>query len=306
MNGNNISQASYNMNSKTYIDYYERLKLIATSLFTWEGLDEIGGNSRFLERTLFDYGRAVFVKDEELGYLSIRVNPSDKINIYELPTVVSAWSFGYEKKYPLDEVVYIMNNESQRPTKDTISLFAWRLYEVERTMDVNVKSSKSPIILEGDSKSILTLKNIYEQYDGNQPVIIARKNFNINDKINAIKTDVPLIVNDLMLYKHDIMNEVLTFLGIDNANTDKKERLITDEVNSNNELIKFYLNCFYKTRKRACDEINDKFFNGEEKIKLKVNTEVLDLINASLNDIIDLDNTGEENSNFENVEVEDE
>ena len=59
------------MNNATFIDYFDRLRLIATSIFTWKGLDDVGGNSRFLEQVLFEDGRAVFVEDPELGYLSV-------------------------------------------------------------------------------------------------------------------------------------------------------------------------------------------------------------------------------------------
>ena len=73
----------------------------------------------------------------------------------------------------------------------------------------------------------------------------------------------------------------MTYLGIDNANTDKKERLITDEVESNNEIIKYYLNCFYKTRKKACDEINEKY--GLD-ISIKLNKDVLELLKQNGDD----------------------
>ena len=59
-------------NNKTaYINTFDRLKMLATSIFEWEGLDEIGGDSRFMELILFDYGRAVFVKDETLGLMNL-------------------------------------------------------------------------------------------------------------------------------------------------------------------------------------------------------------------------------------------
>ena len=101
-----------NINNLTYIDYLDRLKLIATSLFTWKGLDEVAGfgASRFLELVLYENGRACFVKDSEKGYLALRVNPSDKLNVYMLPEKVLAWSLGYNKNYLFDDVIYIMNN----------------------------------------------------------------------------------------------------------------------------------------------------------------------------------------------------
>ena len=265
------------INNQTYVDYLDRLKLLATSLFTWEGLDEIAGEgaSRFLELSLYDFGRACFIKDDELGYMALRVNPSDTLNVYQLPTKVQAWSIGYQKQFDFDDVVYIMNNELQLPTARTISQFSYRLYETERTIDVNLISQKTPVLIEGDTKTILTLKNVYMQYSGNTPFIFCNKQFDISNKLNVLRTDAPYLIDKLENHKHEIWNEMLTYLGIDNANTDKKERLITDEVESNNELINYYLNCFYKTRKKACDEINKKFGLN---IKVVLNKEVIDLL----------------------------
>lgn len=276
------------INNKTYVDYLNRLRLIATSLFTWDKLDDYAGTgaSRFLEQCLFDKGRACFVQDSELGFLALNVNPDDKLNVYNLPTKVLAWSIGYNKKFDFDDVVYIMNNELQLPTADTIQLMAYRLYETERTIDTNLIAMKTPVLIEGDTKTILTLKNVYMQYSGNTPFIFGNKQFDISNKLNVLKTDAPYLIDKLELHKHEIWNECMTYLGIDNANTDKKERLITDEVNSNKEIIKYYLNCFYKTRKKACDEINKKY--GLD-ISIKLNKDVLELLKENNNDIINMD-----------------
>lgn len=283
-------------NNATYIDYLNRLRLLATSLFTWENLDEVAGfgASRFLEQSLFDNGRACFVKDDELGFMALKVNPSDKLNVYNLPTRVMAWSIGYEKNYDFDDVVYIMNNELQLPTSQTINLIAYRLYETERTIDTNLIAQKTPVLIEGDTKTILTLKNVYMQYSGNTPFIFGNKQFDISNKLNVLKTDAPYLIDKLTIHKHELWNEALTYLGIDNANTDKKERLITDEVESNNDLINFYLNCFYKTRKQACELINEKFLkDSETKIKISLNKDITDLLNINKDDIINYDNSDE-------------
>ena len=280
------------INNQTYINYLDRLKLIACSLFTWEGLDEVAGfgASRFLEMSLYENGRACFVKDKDLGYLALKVNPSDKLNVYNLPEKVFAWSIGYNKNYKFDDVVYIMNNLLELPTSTTINLFAYRLYETERTIDTNLIAQKTPVLIEGDTKTILTLKNTYMSFAGNTPFIFGNKDYNINQKLNALKTDAPYLIDKLEIHKHEIWNEALTFLGIDNANTDKKERLITNEVESNNELINYYLNCFYKTRKQACDMINEKYGLN---IKIKLNKDVLELLKEE-DLIFNLDNEGVE------------
>ena len=288
-----------NINNLTYIDYLNRLKLIATSLFSWKNLDENAGfgASRFLEQVLYENGRACFIKDKEKGYLALKVNPSDKLNVYNLPEKVLAWSLGYNKEYLFDDIIYIMNNELEIPTSNTINLFAYRLYETERTIDTNLIAQKTPVLIEGDTKTILTLKNVYMQYSGNTPFIFGNKQFDISNKLNVLKTDAPYLIDKLEDHKHEIWNEALTFLGINNANTDKKERLITSEVESNDDLINYYLNCFYKTRKDACDRINKKY---DLNIEISLNKDVLDLLNLDENEIINFQKEGDEDGEIYN------
>ena len=281
------------LNNATAVDYYDRLMMLATSIFTWKGLDEIAGfgASRFLEQSLFRFGKASFIKDDELGYLVTNVNPAGKLNNYYLPVRVECYAPGYNKQFDFDDVVYIMNNELQKPTSSTIALFSNRLYNVERTMDVNLNSQKTPILIEGETTALLTLKNLYMQYDGNVPVIYGKKNYDLNNSLNVLKTDAPYVVDKLEIHKHELWNDCLTFLGINNMNTDKKERLIVSEAESNDDLINYYLNCFYKTRKQACDLINKKY---NLDIKIELNKEVIKLLEENKNDIINSEYTNEE------------
>lgn len=281
------------INDATMTDYLDRFRMLATSLFTWKNLDKIAGigASRFLEQTLYEYGKACFVNDPEIGLKVLKVNPSDKVNIYNLPIKVNAFSFEYNKMFDFDDIVYILNNEIEKPTIESLKLFAFRLYDTERTIDVNLNAQKTPVLIEGDTKSILTLKNAYMQFTGNMPVLYGNKTFELSNKLNVLKTDAPFIIDKLDIHKHQIFNEALTILGIDNANTDKKERLITNEVESNEDLVNYYLNCWYKTRKRACDEINDKFLrDSDTKIEIELNKDLIKLLNSSNGGIIDMNN----------------
>lgn len=279
-----LTQEAMQRNNNTYLDYYDRLKLLATSLFEYEGLDDAFGfgAARFLENALFEKGRASFIKDNEMGLMVTNVNPSDKLNIYNLPTRVNCWSIGYNKDYALDDVVYCMNNEMQKPTSATVELFAYRLYDVQRTMEVNLNAQRTPVLIEGDDKSILTLQNAYMQYSGNNPVLFGNKNYDLQNKINVLKTEAPYLLDKLALYKHEIWNECMTFLGINNANTDKNQVVLTPEINANNELVDYYLNCFYSTRERAINEVNEKFGTN---IKIKINKNLQELLGEAANKI---------------------
>ena len=271
------TELSMLLNNATAIDYEDRLHMLAISLFTWKGLDDIAGfgASHFIEESLYRYGKACIVKDDEIGIKALNVTAAGKLNIYYLPVKVNAFSTGYNKIYDFDDVVYIMNNELQKPTRDTLTLFAARLYETERTSDVNLQAQKTPVLIEGDKNVLLTLKNTYMQYSGNMPVIYGNKNFDVSSKLNVLRTEAPYIIDKLEDHKHNLWNDCMTFLGINNANTSKKERLVTSEVESNDQLINYYLNCFYKKRKEACDILNKKFGT---KVEIVLNKEVVDLL----------------------------
>lgn len=245
------------LNTLTANDYYDRLRLIGLSLFEWENLPK-SCNQKFLEETLFEYGRALFMFDGELGYLNTKCTPSGQLNHYNEPIAYTANSIVFNKMYDREDCVLIRNNYLERPTDITVMLFASRLTTAERTIDVNINAQKTPILIRCDEKDRLTMKNLYNQYDGNAPFILGAKGLNL-DGLKVLKTDAPFIADKLQVYKRDLWNECLTFFGINNTNSDKRERLITDEVNANNEVISINADAMLLTRLEACKQINEKY-----------------------------------------------
>jgi hypothetical protein len=132
------------------------------------------------------------------------------------------------------------------------------LTTAERTIDVNINAQKTPVLVRCDDKDRLSLKNVYKEYEGNEPCILGGKGLNL-EGLKVLKTDAPFVADKLQIYKQDIWNEALTFFGINNANSDKRERLITDEVNANNEVISINAQAMLLTRLEACKWINEKY-----------------------------------------------
>ena len=191
----------------------------------------------------------------------------------------------------------VMNTWDRTPTCSTLELFALRLYEAERTCDVNIKAQKAPVMLVVNDSQRLTMKNLYSQYDGNEPCIFGDKDSLSADTLKAIKTDAPYIADKLMEYKKEIWNEALTFLGINNLSLEKKERLITDEASSNNEVINMNLQSYLVPRKEACKLFNEKFgLTGDKAIDVRVRSDLFNLIKQNesvINEYTQIDESGD-------------
>lgn len=293
------------INDRTYIDYIERLKRIALSMFEWVNLPS-SMNSRWLERTLYFNGRAALLKDENYGFINTACASGGQINIYGLPTELNCYSYGYQTKRTLysglvdgvsdtEECIMVMNDWECIPTAPTLELFAYRLYEAQRTCDTNVKAQKTPVMVIVGEKQRLMMENLYSQYDGNQPFIFGDKDQLSGDELRAINTYAPYISDKVTDYKKEIWNEALTFLGINNIMLEKKERLVADEANSNNELINLNLQSRLAPREQAAKEFNEKFgLTGTDKeISVRVRSDLYNIIKREMSVTKDFTNIDE-------------
>ena len=125
-------------------------------------------------------------------------------------------------------------------------------------MDINLNAQKTPYVILCDEKERLTFKNILNQVNKFKYAIFGSKGLKMNS-VDVLQTNADFLLDKLQDTKNALMNELLTFLGINNSNTDKKERLLVDEVNSNNEFILVNIDHMYEERKRAVDQINSKY-----------------------------------------------
>jgi hypothetical protein len=199
-------------------------------MFEWKNIPSTI-DSRYIEQALFYSAGAVYFNDEVVGNLALDVVCNGNFNVYGEPVRRVAYSKynNYRKSlYDTDSVI-IWNNMDRTPTFPVIELFAQRLYNLDRIIDVNANAQKTPVLLKCDQKLRLTLLNAFKEMDGNSPVIFADNSFDENSVI-CLKTDAPFVCDKIYDLKTNLWNEALTYLGIPSANVMKKERLIKDEV----------------------------------------------------------------------------
>lgn len=247
------------MNDATYLQYFNRLKELAISMFEWKNLPETV-DARYMELKLFETGAVVYFNDDVIGNLCLECIQTGRFDVYGYPILRRAYSGynNYSKLLKPSNSVIIYNNYLHTNSTLDVEMFARRLYNLDRIIDVNANAQKTPILIRASEKQRLTMKNLYKEYDGNAPFIFGDKNLDMSD-LTAIKTDAPYVADKIYELKTQIWNEALTYLGISNVSITKKERMITDEVlrNQGGTIASRYSRI--DSRRQSADLINQMF-----------------------------------------------
>ena len=247
------------MNVITERFLFNRFKLLALNMFEYEGLEDTMIEERHIENFLFDEGKCFWFQDKDYGLMCLPCLGVGA-NVYNDPLAYRVTGHGYSTLIRADKGVLMENNKLRMATHDIIKYFTAQLYEVVRARDINIKTLKLPFMLGATPDNEFTVKRILDKIDDNCWAIVTDKTaISLEEVIKVLPTNVKPFTAELTDVYHDIMNEALTYLGINNANTDKKERLITDEANANNQFIDSCAQMFLEARKRACEQINEMF-----------------------------------------------
>lgn len=247
------------LNNMTFIDYYDRLKEIAINRYKWINLPD-GCDSRYMELELFERGEVVYFKDDVLDMeLCLPVVPTAPFDVNNNPIKSMAFANnGYNYNVDESNSVIIYDNFLRRSIRSTIELYARRLYELERTLDVNIKAQKTPIMIQSTEQQRLTMENLYMQYDGNKPFIFTNKDIDI-EAIKVLNTNSPFVADKIEELKSNIWFEALQFLGVITPPDYKRERLTTDEVKTTNNIINIQGQIGLNSRQKAVEKINRMF-----------------------------------------------
>lgn len=254
------------MNSTSYLMYLYRLMDIAISVFEWHDLPK-GVDERMMEYWLLQNGMVVFFKDKELmgsrnapeGYAVLPTMIAGEWDMYNYPVRRTAYATnGFNKSLDENDSVLVYNDYLRVPMFPTLQLYAKRLSEIDRTIDVNVQNQKAPKIIRGSESQRLTFENMMMKVEENNSWFWAYKSLD-PDQVEVLDCTAPYVSNDLQVLKHQIWNEALTYLGVENVTTEKKERMVSDEILSNMGDVEVSRFTRLNAREQACDKINALF-----------------------------------------------
>lgn len=224
-----------------YINMYRRkLTEMAMSRFMWDGMPE-SIDLRFFEHTLFYRGLVVVFFDVNVGaILAARARPEGNFNLYDNPKWFWAYGANYAgKRLRQDECAPVWGTITRMGTdNDIVEIYAHRLAELDRTIEINSKNARRPKAIAVNEEEVLSVDNIIASLDRGDPVIKVTNPLVLDRIERTLDFGVdPKSIEILSVVRARVVNECMSMLGIDNANQDKKERLVAAEVDANGEQI---------------------------------------------------------------------
>lgn len=242
-------------NDLTFIKYFTQFFNLSLNIFKWENTGEI--ESRFIERTLIENGYCFVYSDPDYGLVCMPCTLVG-LNIYNEPTQIQITSPLISKTLNASDGVLIYNNYTKTGLMPIIINYVDRLTEIETTINTNIYLQKTPYIIVADKKTEKSIREVANQITNNEPVIVVKSS--IVENLQNLTLNTNFVADKLIELKQKIENEFLTFIGLNNnSQADKKERMLVDEINVNNDYINRNVDILYNARELACEKINEKF-----------------------------------------------
>ena len=256
------------MNQATYDSWLYKFLNVALSVYEWEGLPE-GIDQRQLEMWLLTRGYAIFFYDPALiddtarrapeGYAVLEGVAYGEWDLYNIPNERRVYApMGFNKTLDETNSVIMFHNQLRTPEVFTYEMYARRIAELDRTIDVNVRAQKTTKVVRCDDKQRLTWKNVMMQYDGNVYTIMGDKSIDLKD-LEVLDLSSELVALDLDVLKQRYIAEAMQFAGVESVPPEKRERLVSSEVTGamgGTEALRFSRLC---ARQQACEQINGLF-----------------------------------------------
>lgn len=268
--GNNQQQENDYLNDQTYLSYMWRLYDLAVSVFEWKNLPQ-GINERMVERWLLANGMCLFVYDEEIkndpeqrspeGYAMLRMVMNGAFDIYNIPKERTAYTVDPNHatmRFDITNSVICFNDNLGIPTFLQLDLYAKMLWQCDRTVYTNIAMQKTPRVVRCSEKQRMSLQNLFAQVDGFKDLVWADQSLDLSG-VEVLDTTAPYVADQIQIVKHQIWNEAMSYLGIENTNTDKKERMVAAESYMNMGDVEAQRFTRLNSRQQFCKEVNEMF-----------------------------------------------
>lgn len=226
--------------------------------FTFSGIPE-GWDEDYMLEALFLNGYFT-ICDTEAGILPLKCGLTG-INVFEKPTTVIVANpvlGNFERTIDVNCVV-IQLQPNYEGVFNMINRYSTLLAMCDSSIAVNLMNTKAAHVFGATNKAQAeTFKKMYDEISCGKPAVFMKDGLN-EENFFTMPVKQYFIANDVQLLKRKIVTEYLTEIGINNTNTDKRERLTDDEVNANNLEVSANIQCWIDNVGWGIDKANKMF-----------------------------------------------
>ena len=248
-------------NGRDYITFYffNQIMNLFINRFKWDGLPpEI--EPFYIERVLFFDGLGSFIYDDVVNMFAFtKVNLSGTYDIYNIPT--DRWAYannGYLKEYGKTNSVIVWDSATAYPYCNSAMMYAEEMANVWRTRSINMFAQRTPVALASSDDEKLSYQVLGDEYANYVPIVKISDTLNLKN-LQAISLSAPYVVDKLEDELTVLWSRVLTDLGYESNPSEKRERLISEEVAGNNGQAEAFRNIGLSLRQRAINACNKLF-----------------------------------------------
>ena len=252
-------------NTRTSAFFRRYLLMKAMSVFKWK-LPENWSEEYFLY-TLYGRGHIGIIKTDKFGVICQGGTPSG-INVFYQPNkyIIANPLFKRSISPVIDrDCVVFKLAPDWSGILDLVALYGDYMALAAQACGVNLINSHMAYIFLAQNKTIAeSFKKLYDDVASGKPAsVVDSKLTNNNSELAVTMLQQNLsqnfIVPELLECWRNFENMFATAIGIPNANTDKKERLIVDEVNANNVETMSTVDMWFNMWKTACKKAENMF-----------------------------------------------
>lgn len=263
-----INPSAIHTKNTMLFNYYVRYLIQKViSVYNFEGLPENWSESYF-KYVLFCFGFIAVFNDPRYGTIPQECTLSDTMTLFHEPDKVLVVNpiFSSTKEMKIGKDCELLKLQPDYGgIGDIVSIYADLLAVALETANVNLMNSKASFVFFAHNKAVAeTYKKMYDELAAGKPFSVVDKNllnedgthnwdFFVQNVGQNYITD--RVLNDMK----SIEDQFNTKIGIPNANTQKRERLISDEVNANDVDTKALVNVWLDTMQDGIRRINDHY-----------------------------------------------
>lgn len=253
-------------NVLTYEMIKRQMLQIAENVFQFENMPELIDISYLNSILIRHCGIAFFEEDVLHEVIALPFRNIGVVDRQGLPIDIEVYGEnGYRRILHKGEYVIMYDNNGRYPLFLDIRQYAERIASYKRTIDVNIAQQKTPRIWLANNDQLETVKALLNQVDGNVENVVGYDTLDL-DEVSCVLNPAPFVADKIEQVLEKEWNEFLRLIGVSNLTAQKRERLITDEVQATQGGTIASRFSRFEPRKRAIEQINKKF-NLDIKVK---------------------------------------